>query len=529
MKDDKPSFYFSVRFLMAILLFIGYCLNYMQKIDLSIAIVCMVNQTALDELKRNETGGQFQDIKMLNDSHAVNMNMSYLNTTRAPLPGDQCPSEISTKKKKRFDGPFVWDKSVQGYIMSAYFYGYIFTQLPGGWLSFRFGGRLVLAFSMGVGSLITLLIPICARIHYWALFACLFVGGVAHGAFWPSCSSFWAFWAPQNERSRLVGMASSGAKVGNIVGLSLGSILCLYGFDGGWPSIFYIFGAAGVVWAVVFFFVASDSPSTHRFISEKEKAYVLEETKKAIAIREFCQKNIPWLEIIKTKAVWSIFVGHWTHNWGNYLFLTQTPSFLKDVLKFDIKSNGFISSIPYIASWAFINGSSILSDEVMKRTNISRTNCRRLFSFLGLFTPGVIIVALSFVNCHWVILGVVLLTLGVAFDSIIMGAGYLININDIAGPYSGIIFGLSNTMATLPGIIAPKMTASITKNQLQSEWQIVFLISAAIYFIGTFFDLIFLDANVQSWAKIDPNSTAIEKEPINKAENGEGAESTHTF
>jgi hypothetical protein len=110
-----------------------------------------------------------------------------------------------------------------------------------------------------------------------------------------------------------------------------------------------------------------------------------------------------------------------------------------------------------------------------------------------------------------------------------MGAGYLININDIAGPYSGIIFGLSNTMATLPGIIAPKMTASITKNQLQSEWQIVFLISAAIYFIGTFFDLIFLDANVQSWAKIDPNSTAIEKEPINKAENGERAESTHTF
>jgi hypothetical protein len=108
-----------------------------------------------------------------------------------------------------------------------------------------------------------------------------------------------------------------------------------------------------------------------------------------------------------------------------------------------------------------------------------------------------------------------------------MGAGYLININDIAGPYSGIIFGLSNTMATLPGIIAPKMTSTITKNQLQSEWQIVFIISACIYFVGTFFDLLFLDANVQSWAKIDPTSTAIEKEPINK--NEEEGEATHTF
>ena len=100
----------------------------------------------------------------------------------------------------------------------------------------------MLALSMGVGSLITILIPFCARIHYWALIICLFFTGAAHGSFWPSVSSYWAFWAPDSERSRLVGFASSGAKVGNIVALSLGSVLCMYGIDGGWPSIFYLFG-----------------------------------------------------------------------------------------------------------------------------------------------------------------------------------------------------------------------------------------------------------------------------------------------
>jgi MFS family permease len=49
-------------------------------------------------------------------------------------------------------------------------------------------------------------------------------------------------WAPGSERSRLVGLASSGAWVGNIIALPLGSYLCMHGFDGGWPSIFYIFG-----------------------------------------------------------------------------------------------------------------------------------------------------------------------------------------------------------------------------------------------------------------------------------------------
>jgi len=32
------------------------------------------------------------------------------------------------------------------------------------------------------------------------------------------------------------------------------------------------------------------------------------------------------------------------------------------------------------------------------------------------------------------------------------GAGYLINMNDVAGPYAGIIFGISNTFGTIPGI-----------------------------------------------------------------------------
>ena len=62
------------------------------------------------------------------------------------------------------------------------------------------------------------------------------------GAFWPSVSSFWAFWAPASERSRMVGISSSGSRIGNIVGLAIGSSLCIYGFAGGWPSIFYIFG-----------------------------------------------------------------------------------------------------------------------------------------------------------------------------------------------------------------------------------------------------------------------------------------------
>lgn len=49
-------------------------------------------------------------------------------------------------------------------------------------------------------------------------------------------------------------------------------------------------------------------------------------------------KNVPWKEIFKSRAVYAIMICHFAHNWGNYLFLTQTPSYIHDVFKFDIKS-----------------------------------------------------------------------------------------------------------------------------------------------------------------------------------------------
>lgn len=44
------------------------------------------------------------------------------------------------------------------------------------------------------------------------------------------------------------------------------------------------------------------------------------------------------------------------------------------------------------------------------------------------------------------------------------GAGYSVNINEVGGIYSGILCGISNTIATIPGIIAPYIVGVITSN-----------------------------------------------------------------
>lgn len=45
----------------------------------------------------------------------------------------------------------------------------------------------------------------------------------------------------------------------------------------------------GVLWSILLFFYASDSPNYQKGIGKKEKEYILRETKKTIETRKICQ------------------------------------------------------------------------------------------------------------------------------------------------------------------------------------------------------------------------------------------------
>ena len=49
-----------------------------------------------------------------------------------------------------------------GLILSSFFYGYLLTNVPGGWLASKYGGKWVLGFGVLWGSILTLLTPIAA-------------------------------------------------------------------------------------------------------------------------------------------------------------------------------------------------------------------------------------------------------------------------------------------------------------------------------------------------------------------------------
>jgi ACS family sodium-dependent inorganic phosphate cotransporter-like MFS transporter 5 len=167
---------------------------------------------------------------------------------------------------------------------------------------------------MAVGSAFTITIPLFANLHWIAAFCCLFVVGFSFGAFIATVHGLWAYWAPLSERSRIMGIYMSGPRMGNIVGLLLGSYLCVNGPGGGWPSIFYVFGGLGVIWSAVFFLSMSDSPANHKFISEKEKTYIQRETKKTIEQLKYCEN-----------VIFRFFCLFWVHEKLNSILFISCP------------------------------------------------------------------------------------------------------------------------------------------------------------------------------------------------------------
>lgn len=309
----------SCRVALALVGFLGFVNLYALRVNLSVGLVCMVNQSALATAKpiiEVDNG--------LNDSLVVD-------TRDYSHCAVQAPANTTAR-----DGEFPWEKSTQGLILGAFFWGYLITQIPGGWLAERFGGKAVYGWFMLMTAVATLLTPIGARTSPWFLVALRVIEGLGEGVVFPAMHCLWSKWAPPLERSKLIGFTYAGAQIGNVITLPISGLLCDYGFDGGWGSIFYIFGAIGVIWFILWMVIAYNEPSAHPRISDIERDYI--EQSIGGSKKEHKNQSTPWLKFFTSLPIWGIIIGHMCANWGTYTLLTNIPTYMKEVLRFDIKS-----------------------------------------------------------------------------------------------------------------------------------------------------------------------------------------------
>ena len=84
------------------------------------------------------------------------------------------------------DGPFSWDKTVQGLILSSYFWGYMVALIPGGRMCELLSAKWIMFGSVLLNALASIATPIAANFHY-SLFILMRIiqgiGGVCKSVF----------------------------------------------------------------------------------------------------------------------------------------------------------------------------------------------------------------------------------------------------------------------------------------------------------------------------------------------------------
>ncbi|XP_050307576.1 sialin-like [Anthonomus grandis grandis] len=393
-------------------------------------------------------------------------------------------------------GPeFEWSNELQGYILSSFFYGYMATQLLGGYLSAKLGGKIIFVGGVTVTALLTVITPWLAYTHVYLLIGVRIIEGIFEGVTYPCIHAIWARWAPPLERSRLATIAFSGSYAGTVVGMPA----CAYLANAfGWPSIFYFWGIVALIWCALWMTIVANSPEEDKKISKRELDYILGSMENSSNKKV----DIPWRQILCSAPVWAIVISHFSENWGFYTMLTQLPKYLKDIHDYDLGKSGFLSGLPYLVMAIMMQWAGQWADWFRVKGILTTTQVRKIFNCTGFVTQTIFMMGAAFWSDR---IGTVFcLSLAVGLGAFAW-AGFSVNHLDIAPQYASIIMGIGNTFATLPGIISPILSGYIVSKPPEiHEWQTVFYISAGIYLVGAILYGSMASGELQPWAMV-PN------------------------
>lgn len=456
----KCSGLFQVRVLVGFLMFLGTLTSYMLRVNLNIAIV-----------------------QMTDDQEGL------------------CTTSTEAVVNQDGNIRFCWSEWQKSWIKGSFFYGYVVMQVFGGSLAEKFGTKVVLGTANTLTAIMTLVIPLVAKLDWRALIAlrvlqvrkkaifCMYVvflmlrhfQGLAESVTYPCLPPMIMRWAPVQERSKFITFTYMGGTVGTLVTYPLcGLLLRLYD----WEYIYYFGGAFGLGWLAMWSVLVSDDPKNHCFISTKERTHILESRQQTMGQIGACAP--PYLEILQTPTVWIAMFCDFANSIASYMIIIEGPNFIKNILNQDIKSNGLLSAVPHAATMIYGIAFGILADYILSKGWLQKKNVRKLMHGIGFGLPAVTAAVLGYTTANW-ILCITVLSLGFGFRAA-QYAGHYSLIYDIAPKFSGTVYGMVNMCGNTAGFLTPMLTSAMTAADPKDPngWRHLFWISSGLLLAGFF-------------------------------------------
>ncbi|XP_037049155.1 sialin [Bradysia coprophila] len=478
------------------LVFIGFAINYMIRINVNITIVDMVMQKKV--VNGNSTTKLVRGI-CLNADTAMSVS-SYGNASNLLTEGGRETCSLERKLlqilnlNQHTDG-FEWNEKQQGMLLGSFYWLHWVMQIPGGILARKYGTKLVFGLSNVIGCLMCSIMPIVSFLDYRLLIFVRVLQGFICGLAWPAMHNMTAQWIPPHERSKFV-TAYLGSSVGIAVFYPIfGAVISL----SSWEYVFHLCSILGVIWYVGWLYFVFDSPEKHPRIDPDEKEYILQSLQGSFQNRK--KHSVPWKRILTSCPVWMIVISQFGGIWALFTLMVQAPTYFKVIHGWDIKMIGLLSGIPHLMRMFFAFFFSMFGDWLLRTDKMSATSVRKLATFVCSILKGVFVIGIAYSGCNSTS-AVVFLTIATALHGAV-STGALASMVDIGPNFSGVILGISGMVGILPGFISPFVVGYLTfGNQTIEQWKYVFMISAGLLIVtGTLF-VLFSDSKEQYWNKL---------------------------
>jgi MFS family permease len=332
--------------------------------------------------------------------------------------------------------------TITGLLLSAFFWGYLATMVPGGWLAARAGATKIIVTASAVLGVATMA---CAFSHNLAaLIVCRVVMGLAEGVLFPAFTVIYLQWFPASERGQAVNSCELAIPLASVVSAPLAGWLIEH-FD--WPRMFLVQGAPMLVLAVVFLVLGSDSPEQDRWISGAEREHILQ-TRSGQTTTEGTFRAV-----LASPRVWVQCVVYFGWLAGLYGFGLWLPSSLKSMSGLGIETVGWLSAVPYLCAFVCMYFCARWSD----RSGRSRA----LFVIVPVLVAGV-----ALVGGHYAHPGALVqfLLMTVACMGIYAGLGpwWTWSIENSPRNHAGAAIGLINVAGNLGGVIGPVVVGAVS-------------------------------------------------------------------
>jgi len=360
-----------------------------------------------------------------------------------------------------------------GLVLAAFTWAYAIGQIPVGWLGDRFGPKRVLSVLIAWTSTSAILTG--GALGFSSLFAARFLLGIGESGAFPVASRGMQLWFAPSERGRIQGVTHFFSRFAvAITPLTAGSLLVAYG----WRVMFYVFGAIGFAWVVLFFWFYRERPEEHPNVNRAELAEIRGvDAGRRIDAASTSQQKTPWRHILLSSNMWWIALGYACFFFGTNFYLTWYPTYLREHRGLSVAALGIWGSIPLLAGMlGDIVGGSI-SDLILKRTHNARL-ARRGVAVPGFILAGVFVIPAAMVA--GTTLSIVMLSASFFFLEWVIGPAWAVPM-DVGGRFSGTVTGVMN----MAGALAASLTAIVYGALFGAGyWVAPFLVSAAVMGAG---------------------------------------------